>query len=120
LLGERIAQHQVKCWLVNTGWGGGPYGVGRRIPIAYTRRTVQAALNGELDDVPMRTHRIFGFQVPSACEGIPMEILQPQQTWLSLEEYDRKAAELARQFSQNFEQFAAYVPADVRLAGPMI
>jgi phosphoenolpyruvate carboxykinase (ATP) len=119
MLGDRIARHRVKCWLVNTGWGGGPYGVGRRIPIAYTRRTLQAALSGELDDVPMRAHSVFGFQVPSACEGIPTEILQPQQTWISLDTYNHQASELARKFAQNFQQFADQVPVAVRDAGPI-
>ena len=120
LLGEKIAQHHVHCWLVNTGWSGGSYRVGHRIRIAHTRRIVQAALNRELDEVPMRTDPIFGFQVPSACEGIPAEILQPHTTWRDPQVYDRQATELAHKFVDNFQQFADVVPADVRAAGPLI
>jgi len=118
LLGERIAQHQAGCWLVNTGWNGGPYGVGQRIKIAYTRRMVQAALDGELAEVPLRTDPTFGIQVPTACEGVPSELLQPRQTWRDPEAYDRQAALLAQKFMQNFQEFAQYVSADVRTAGP--
>lgn len=119
MLGEKMAQHRAKCWLVNTGWNGGPYGEGQRIKITYTRRMVQAALDGELDQVPMRKDPIFGILVPTACEGIPMEILNPRQTWQDPEAYDRQAVGLARRFVQNFEAFAQFVPDDVRMAGPV-
>jgi len=118
LLGEKIAQHKTECWLVNTGWNGGPFGVGQRIKIAYTRRMVQAALDGELDRVPLRTDPTFGIQVPTVCEGVPSELLQPRQTWQDPEAYDRQAAALAQKFVQNFQEYAQYVSADVRAAGP--
>ncbi len=118
LLRERIATHGVQCWLVNTGWQGGPYGVGERIRIAYTRRALQAALSGELDQIPMRKDPYFGFLVPSTCEGIPMELLIPIQTWRNPDVYDSKAQELALKFRQNFQQFAGSVPDEVLAASP--
>lgn len=120
LLREKIAQHQTCCWLVNTGWNGGPFGVGQRIKIGYTRRMVQAALDGELDQTPMRVDPTFGLQVPTACEGVPAELLMPRQTWHDKEAYDRQAAHLAQAFVRNFAEFEASVSADVRAAAPRI
>jgi phosphoenolpyruvate carboxykinase (ATP) len=119
LLGERIAQHSVRCWLVNTGWNGGPFGVGERIKIAYTRKMVQAALDGDLDAVPTRRDPVFGIEAPIACEGVPSEILQPRQTWQDPDAYDRQAAELANKFAASFETFAEFVSPEVRAAGPV-
>lgn len=118
LLGERITKHQVKCWLVNTGLSGGPYGVGKRIPIAYTRAMIRQALQGGLDDVPMTEDPIFRFQVPKCCEGVPLEILNPRSTWSKPRSYDAKARELAGRFRENFKQFAPSVSPAVRQAGP--
>jgi len=119
LLGEKISRHRVKCWLVNTGWNGGPFGVGRRIKIGYTRKMVQAALDGALDAVPTHTDPVFGIEVPTACPGVPSELLLPRQTWQDPEAYDRQAAELAKRFSDNFGAFAAFVSPEVRAAGPV-
>ena len=119
LLGEKIAQHAVKCWLVNTGWNGGAFGVGQRIKIAYTRKMVQAALDADLDAVPTRRDPIFGIEVPTACEGVPSEILQPRQTWQDRDAYDRQAVELAIKFTANFQAFAQFVSPEVRAAGPV-
>jgi phosphoenolpyruvate carboxykinase (ATP) len=118
LLGEKIARYGAQCWLVNTGWQGGPYGVGERIRIAYTRRALQAALTGELDHIPMRKDPYFGFQVPSTCEGVPTELLIPIQTWRNPDVYDKQAQDLALKFRQNFAQFADSVSPEVRSAGP--
>jgi phosphoenolpyruvate carboxykinase (ATP) len=118
LLGEKIARHGAQCWLVNTGWQGGPYGVGERIRIAYTRRALQAALTGELDHIPMRKDPYFGFSVPSACEGLPPELLIPIHTWRNPDVYHAQAQDLARKFRQNFAQFADSVAPEVRSAGP--
>lgn len=118
LLGERIERHQVACWLINTGWTGGPYGVGRRMDITHTRAMLNAALSGQLDEVPMETDPIFRFRVPSTCPGVPSEILQPANTWPDPDAYQSKARELARAFAKNFEQCAAVVSEAVRAAGP--
>ncbi len=118
LLGEKIQKHDVRVWLVNTGWTGGPYGVGQRIKLAYTRAMVRAALRGELDDVPVREDPIFGLQVPTRCPGVPDRVLNPRETWADPEAYDRQARELARRFHENFQQFADEVDPAVREAGP--
>ncbi len=120
LLGKRIRKHNVKVWLINTGWTGGPYGVGRRIEIRYTRAMVRAALAGALDDVPMVQDPIFGLQVPSTCPGIPDEVLRVRDTWSDPEAYDRQARELARMFHENFAQFASEVSEEIRNAGPLV
>jgi phosphoenolpyruvate carboxykinase (ATP) len=118
LLLERLRKHRVAAWLVNTGWTGGPYGTGSRMKIEHTRAMLHAVLSGQLDDVPMVVDPIFGLAVPSACPGVPPEVLSPRGTWNDPEAYDRKAAELAGRFAKNFEQFAQPVTPEVRAAGP--
>ncbi|MBX5455421.1 MAG: phosphoenolpyruvate carboxykinase (ATP) [Thermogemmatispora sp.] len=117
LLRERIVAHKVRCYLVNTGWTGGPYGVGRRININYTRAMVRAAISGELEGVETVTDPVFGLHVPVACPGVPAELLNPRATWPDPEAYDRQAVELAARFKENFKQFT--LPGEeVRSAGP--
>jgi len=118
MLGERLDRHGVGAWLVNTGWTGGPYGVGHRMNIAHTRQIVRAALNGGLDGVPMVRDPIFGFDVPTDCPDVPADVLQPRLTWPDPEEYDRRARTLARMFEDNFRQFADRAPESVIAAGP--
>jgi len=118
LLGEKIAEHKVSVWLVNTGWSGGPYGVGQRIKIAYTRALVAAALSGALDQTPTVTDPIFGLAVPTACPGVPAAVLTPRNTWPDPAAYDAQAHKLAGMFRENFKTFAADVTPDVRAAGP--
>jgi phosphoenolpyruvate carboxykinase (ATP) len=120
MLGERIRRHKANVWLVNTGWSGGPYGVGQRLPIAYTRAMVQAALSGELDDVPTVTDPVFGVAVPKCCPNVPDGLLQPRSTWTDQEAYDRAARDLAARFVENFKRFEHDAPADVRKAGPRL
>ncbi len=120
LLGDKIARHRVKVWLVNTGWTGGPFGVGRRIPIAYTRSMVHAALDGALEDVPKETDPIFGLAVPTACRDVPPQLLRPRDTWADKSDYDVQARRLANMFADNFSQFADLVPPDVKAAGPKV
>jgi phosphoenolpyruvate carboxykinase (ATP) len=115
---RKMLQHGATCWLVNTGWTGGPFGVGKRISISHTRRLLNAALSGGLDAVPYRKDPLFGFDVPMACEGVPEEILDPANTWGSREEYFRKYDALAARFIENFKVLAAGCPADVVKAGP--
>lgn len=119
MLGERIARHRVQCWLVNTGWSGGPYGVGRRIHLAHTRAMLRAALEGRLADAPTRQDPVFGLQVPTVCPEVPSEMLDPRATWPDPPAYDARARELARLFQTNFEQFADALPA-IRDAGPRL
>lgn len=118
LLGDKIAQHGVNVWLVNTGWTGGPYGVGRRMAIAHTRAMVRAALDGALNDVPTRADPIFGVAVPVACPEVPPEILDPRTTWPDPGAYDAQARKLAAMFVENFRTFANEVSDEVRSAGP--
>jgi len=118
MLGERIAHHGASVWLVNTGWTGGPYGVGSRMKLSYTRRMVSAALAGELDQTAFLTDPVFGVTVPAAVEGVPTEILTPRSTWPDGAAYDAQAAKLAAMFRENFAAFADQVPAEVAAAGP--
>jgi phosphoenolpyruvate carboxykinase (ATP) len=118
LLGKKIAQHQVQVWLVNTGWSGGPYGVGQRMKLAYTRAMITAALNGTLANVSMSNDLFFGVQVPQSCPDVPPEVLQPRKTWKDPQAYDVQARKLAGMFTENFKQFANDVSSDVRAAGP--
>ena len=118
LLKERIAKGGVDCWLVNTGWTGGIYGVGKRMPIRVTRALLNAALDGSLNNAPFRTDPNFGFQVPITVPGVDMLILNPRETWADKAAYDAKAAVLVKLFIDNFAQFAEHVDAGVREAAP--
>lgn len=119
LLGEKISRHRTKVWLVNTGWSGGPFGVGQRIPIAYTRAMVRAALAGLLDDVQYRTHPVLRLEVPQYVPGVPAELLDVRSTWRDPAAYDRQARKLAQMFAANFSRFEQEVPEAVRQAGPI-
>src|SRR6266851_3429435 len=117
LLRERIEEYNVRCYLINTGWTGGPYGIGKRININYTRAMVRAAISGALDDREMYTDPVFGLHSPTSCSGVPGEVLIPRNTWADKEAFDRQAADLAARFKKNFTQFTL-VGDDVRNAGP--
>ncbi len=119
MLGERIRQHGSSVWLINTGWTGGPHGVGSRMRLSYTRRMVNAALAGELEGVETRTDPVFGFAVPTAIDGVPTEVLTPRETWADKAAYDARAAELAAMFVSNFETFEEHVSDAVKNAGPL-
>jgi phosphoenolpyruvate carboxykinase (ATP) len=118
MLGDKIAQHQSRVWLVNTGWSGGPYGTGHRMKIAYTRAMIAAALSGALDHVSYDKDLLFNLDVPTACPGVPSEVLKPRNTWVNPAEYDAQAAKLAKMFVDNFKSFEADVTPEVRAAGP--
>jgi phosphoenolpyruvate carboxykinase (ATP) len=120
MLGERIAQHRSRAWLVNTGWTGGPFGVGRRMKIGYTRAMIGAALSGQLDSVAYERDHIFNLDIPTSCPGIPSEVLRPRNTWANGADYDQQAAKLARMFVENFKAFEDGVSAEVLAAGPTI
>ncbi|MGA3049601.1 MAG: phosphoenolpyruvate carboxykinase (ATP) [Terracidiphilus sp.] len=116
MLGARLKQHQANCWLVNTGWSGGKFGVGKRMSLRHTRALVNAALDGQLDKVDYITEPAFGLNIPVSCPGVPSEILNPRNMWSDKAAYDRQATSLAAQFESNFRQFNA--SEQVSAAGP--
>jgi phosphoenolpyruvate carboxykinase (ATP) len=118
LLGEKIDKHNVDVWLVNTGWTGGPYGVGHRMSLGHTRSMVRAILDGSLASVETRQEPFFGLQVPLACPGVPGHVLDARASWADGSEYDVKAAELAGRFITNMKQYEGMVPAEIISAGP--
>lgn len=120
LLGRKISEHKVKCWLVNTGWTGGPFGIGQRIKLAYTRAMIHAALSGDLEGVEYRRDNLFGLQVPLRCPGVPSELLTPRQTWPHDSAYDEQARRLAAMFIDNFRQFETQVGRSILAAGPLL
>jgi phosphoenolpyruvate carboxykinase (ATP) len=120
MLGEKIAKHKARVWLVNTGWTGGPYGVGSRMKIAHTRAMITAALTGLLDNVEYTRHPILNVDVPTSCPGVPNEVLDPRSTWPDAGRYDEQARMLAGLFAENFKTFEKDVAATVKEAGPRV
>jgi phosphoenolpyruvate carboxykinase (ATP) len=120
LLHERLRQHGSAVWLVNTGWSGGPVGVGRRMPLAHTRALVHAALEGNLTGAEFVADPVFGVRVPVSCPGVPAELLRPRSTWQDPAAYDARARQLAALFQVNFKAYAAQVPEAVRQEGPHV
>lgn len=120
LLGEKLKKHDVKVWLINTGWTGGPYGVGSRMKLSYTRAMITAVLNDELNDTTFEKLNIFGFDVPTSCKNVPATLLNPRNTWADKSAYDVKAAALAKEFIANFGKYAAGVSQDVLDAAPVV
>lgn len=120
MLGERIRNSGASVWLINTGWTGGAYGVGERMPLHLTRAMIKAALAGELDKVTYSTHPLFGMSVPQKCPGVPNALLNPRDTWKNTEAYDAQAIRLAALFESNFAKYAGGISADIRAAGPML
>jgi len=117
MLRDRMRRHDVDCWLVNTGWNGGPFGTGERISLPHTRAMLHAVLEGKLAKVPFRRHPEFGLMIPEACPGVPSEILDPKATWADQEAYDRMARDVAKRFETNFARFAPHVGDEVKAAG---
>ncbi len=120
MLGEKMRKHEVNVWMINTGWSGGPYGIGNRIKLSYTRAMINAALNGDLASVEYVAHPVFGMLMPTACPGVPKEILYPRSTWPDKTAYDAKSMELAREFIKNFEKYASGVTDEILKAAPKI
>ncbi|SFG34572.1 phosphoenolpyruvate carboxykinase (ATP) [Algoriphagus hitonicola] len=118
LFGEAMEKNDTKVWLINTGWTGGPYGVGSRMKLSFTRAMITAALQGELENVEYKTHRFFGFQVPQSCPNVPNEVLNPRKTWQNPEDYDKQAASLSESFIQNFNQFENYATEAILKGAP--
>jgi len=120
LLSARIRQYGAKVWLVNTGWSGGAYGAGQRVPLSHTRSMIDAIYSGELDESPSEKDPTFGFDVVSECPNVPSNILIPRNTWVDSQDYDHTAAKLATLFINNFKQYEDGVSAEVKAAGPVI
>ena len=118
MLGEKLAQHKARVWLLNTGWTGGAHGTGARMKLSLTRRLVDAVLSGELNDARTRPDPVFGLAIPEAVDGVPGEVLRPWESWPDRAAYDIQAAKLAGMFVKNFEQYASGVTPAVRAAGP--
>ena len=120
LLMQKMQEHAADCWLINTGWTGGPYGVGRRMDINHTRAMLDAALSGALNGVAMTEDPIFRVMVPESCPGVPSEVLRPENTWEDKAAYRQQAEGLARLFQENFKEFEALVSDEVKDSGPQL
>jgi len=120
LLGKKLKENNVNVWLVNTGWCGGPYGIGSRIKLKYTRALISAALKGELDHVDYVQTPFFGLHTPASCPGVPSDILYPRNAWPDKEMFDQKASELAEKFVKNFEQYSDFASDSIKAAAPKI
>jgi phosphoenolpyruvate carboxykinase (ATP) len=120
LLKRKIERYNVNCWLVNTGWIGGAYGVGKRISIRYTRALLNAALSGKLLEVKYVKDPVFGFQVPTSCEGVPANVLDPAGSWASKDAYMQKYKQLAQRYIENFKKFEDGCTSEVIASGPKI
>ncbi|WP_291950902.1 phosphoenolpyruvate carboxykinase (ATP) [Chitinophaga sp.] len=120
MLGEKMRKNDVNVWLINTGWTGGPYGVGSRIKLAYTRSMIAAAIDGKLEHVRYRSTPVFGLAIPETVPGVPADILDPRNTWTDKAAYDAKAADLAGQFIRNFQKYAAAADQEILASAPKI
>ena len=120
MLGDKLRKHNVKVWLVNTGWTGGPYGIGNRMKLSLTRAMISAALEGKLENVTFEKDEVFGFEVPTSCPNVPASLLNPKNTWDDKNAYNLKAEFLAKQFTKNFEQYAKGVSKEILDAAPRV
>ena len=120
MLAERMSRHNVSCWLVNTGWTGGKFGTGKRCPLRYTRRIVDAIHSGELLGAEYETYGVFGLQIPTCIEGIPRDLLNPKLAWADKEAFEREVRKLAGMFQKAFKLYEGDVKECVKLAGPRL
>ena len=120
MLSKKMKDANVKVWLINTGWTGGPYGTGSRMKLKYTRAMITAALNGELDTVEYVNHKVFGIAIPQSCPNVPSEIVNPRNTWEDKDLYDIKAIELAQKFKANFEKFSTFANTEIMSGAPLV
>ena len=120
LLGEKMKSSQVNVWLVNTGWSGGPYGIGSRLSLKYTRSLITVALEGKLESVEYKNHEVFGLAMPTECDGVPSEILSPRNTWEDKLAYDLKANELAQAFNNNFDKYSDFANQEMLDSAPKL
>lgn len=118
MLGKKLDESQARVWMINTGWSGGPYGVGERMKLKFTRAMITAALEGKLDNVEFEKHEVFGFDIPKSCDNVPSELLNPRNTWKDKNSYDAKANELADKFNSNFEKFKEFANDEILAAAP--
>ncbi len=118
MLGEKIAKHKVNVWLVNTGWTGGPFGVGSRMKLPYTRAMITAALEGQLSGVEYETDPVFGLAIPTSVPNVPSEVLNPRNTWADKAAYDKQAAHLAKLFLENFTKYQDFATPEMKAALP--
>jgi len=120
MLGVKMREHNVNVWLVNTGWSGGPFGIGERMSLKFTRAMITAALNGQLDHVDYKTHPVFSLQMPTSCPDVPTNVFNPRNTWSDTNAYDNKANHLAGLFNDNFEKFEEGANDEIRSAAPKV
>ncbi len=120
MLGEKMQKHKVNVWMINTGWTGGPYGIGSRMKLKFTRAMITAALDGHLNSAEFTIDPIFGVAIPRECPNVPVEVLNPRNTWADKNAYDEKAKYLAGLFVKNFEKYSSGVSAEVLAAAPKI
>ncbi|MEO9258622.1 MAG: phosphoenolpyruvate carboxykinase (ATP), partial [Crocinitomicaceae bacterium] len=120
MLGQKMKESDVKVWLINTGWSGGAYGIGSRISLKYTRAMITAALEGELNNVQYAKHEIFGVEMPLSCPNVPVEMLNPKNTWTDKNAYDAKSNQLAEQFINNFKEFEEQAGEEILAAAPTV
>jgi phosphoenolpyruvate carboxykinase (ATP) len=120
MLAERMERHKTRAWLVNTGWSGGAYGVGKRMDIDVTRAIIDAIHSGGLDDVPTQTDPVFGLAIPTRCPGVPGHLLVPANTWRNPSDYQVTAKKVAQLFIKNFEKYAKDGPPEIKAAGPRV
>ena len=120
MLSQKLKETGVQVWLINTGWTGGPYGIGSRMKLKYTRAMITAALNGELDNVAYEKHEVFGIEKPQSCPDVPAEILNPRNTWADKDLYNKKAIELGNKFKENFAKFEEFANEEILAGGPLV
>ena len=120
MLATKMKEANVNVWLINTGWTGGPYGVGSRMSLKYTRRMIKAAMNGELDGATYKEHEVFGLHMPTSCPEVPAHLLDPKSTWTDSKSYDAMANELAMKFTNNFKQFENEATKEILEAAPRV
>jgi phosphoenolpyruvate carboxykinase (ATP) len=120
LLAEKLAQHQTHVWLLNTGWSGGGYGVGKRIALPLTRAMISAVLSDQLNDVETHRHPIFNLDIPNEVEGVPQNVLNPELAWTDQAAYQQEALQLAHRFADNFKKYEKTVLPEVSAAGPRV
>ncbi|MDE0986947.1 MAG: phosphoenolpyruvate carboxykinase (ATP), partial [Schleiferiaceae bacterium] len=118
MLSKKMTASGVSVWLINTGWSGGGYGVGKRMKLSHTRSMITAAMNGLLNDVEYHQHPVFGLDMPTSCDGVPTSLLDPKSTWNNANDYDKAAHELAKKFANNFKQFESQASEEILLAAP--
>jgi phosphoenolpyruvate carboxykinase (ATP) len=120
MLAEKLVKHGANCWLINTGWSGGKYGVGKRMSLKITRKILDEIHAGNLDNVPTRTLPVFGLNVPESVNGVPNEVIWPKDSWSNKEDYDNTLYRLGKAFADNFKKYEAGSAPEIKAAGPKL